>query len=158
MESIIVKTWTNNTLEASGDSLILTVNRQKTVIPISQIISFSVKDPKSSMRPGMITIKLGGTSDSSLALTGFLSIGRSNNIEFPHTYEYKSAAHRMQRYISEYTPEPRVLVAPAPAPAPSPAPAPADPVDEIRRYKSLLDDGIITPEEFSAKKKQLLGL
>ncbi|RMC35980.1 SHOCT domain-containing protein [Lactobacillus sp. ESL0236] len=29
---------------------------------------------------------------------------------------------------------------------------------EIRRYKQLMDDGIITQEEFEAKKKQLLGL
>ena len=30
--------------------------------------------------------------------------------------------------------------------------------DEIREYKALLDEGIITQEEFDAKKKQLLGL
>lgn len=30
--------------------------------------------------------------------------------------------------------------------------------DEIRKYKQLLDDGVITQEEFDAKKKQLLGL
>lgn len=30
--------------------------------------------------------------------------------------------------------------------------------DEIRKYKELLDDGIITQEEFDIKKKQLLGL
>ncbi len=30
--------------------------------------------------------------------------------------------------------------------------------DEIKKYKTLLDDGIITQEEFDAKKKQLLGL
>lgn len=30
--------------------------------------------------------------------------------------------------------------------------------DEILKYKSLLDSGIITQEEFYAKKKQLLGL
>ena len=30
--------------------------------------------------------------------------------------------------------------------------------DEIRKYKSLLDDGIITQEEFDEKKKQLLNL
>ena len=30
--------------------------------------------------------------------------------------------------------------------------------DEIRKYKSLLDEGILTPEEFEAKKKQILGL
>lgn len=30
--------------------------------------------------------------------------------------------------------------------------------DEIRKYKELLDEGIITAEEFEQKKKQLLGL
>lgn len=30
--------------------------------------------------------------------------------------------------------------------------------DEIVKYKKLCDDGIITPEEFEAKKKELLGL
>lgn len=42
--------------------------------------------------------------------------------------------------------------------APStPAPA-SSPVEEIKKYKELLDMGIITQEEFDAKKKQLLGL
>ncbi|WP_419029177.1 SHOCT domain-containing protein, partial [Eisenbergiella tayi] len=30
--------------------------------------------------------------------------------------------------------------------------------DELRKFKELLDDGIITEEEFRVKKKQLLGL
>ena len=30
--------------------------------------------------------------------------------------------------------------------------------DEIRKFKALLDDGIITQEEFDVKKKQLLGI
>ena len=30
--------------------------------------------------------------------------------------------------------------------------------DELAKFKKLLDDGIITQEEFDAKKKQLLGL
>ena len=30
--------------------------------------------------------------------------------------------------------------------------------DEIRKFKELMDDGIITPEEFEAKKRQILGL
>lgn len=39
-----------------------------------------------------------------------------------------------------------------------PASAPKSQADEIRSFKSLLDDGIITQEEFDAKKKRLLGL
>ena len=30
--------------------------------------------------------------------------------------------------------------------------------DEIRKFKALMEEGIITEEEFLAKKKQLLGL
>jgi len=33
-----------------------------------------------------------------------------------------------------------------------------DVADEIRELKDLLDDGILTQEEFDAKKKQLLGI
>ena len=34
----------------------------------------------------------------------------------------------------------------------------ASSADEIMKFKKLLDDGIITAEEFEAKKRQLLGL
>ena len=34
----------------------------------------------------------------------------------------------------------------------------ADDTEELKKYKELLDDGIITQEEFEAKKKQLLGI
>jgi hypothetical protein len=30
--------------------------------------------------------------------------------------------------------------------------------DEMKKYKELLDSGVISQEEFDAKKKQLLGL
>jgi predicted Zn-dependent peptidase len=33
-----------------------------------------------------------------------------------------------------------------------------DSIEEIKRYKALLEEGIITEEEFTAKKKQLLGI
>ncbi len=38
------------------------------------------------------------------------------------------------------------------------APAAGSPIEELKQYKELLDMGIITQEEFDAKKKQLLGL
>ena len=37
------------------------------------------------------------------------------------------------------------------------APA-ADAVAEIQRYKGLLDAGVITEAEFTAKKRQLMGI
>ena len=37
-------------------------------------------------------------------------------------------------------------------------PTPFSTADELKKFKELLDSGIITQEEFDAKKKQLLGL
>lgn len=35
---------------------------------------------------------------------------------------------------------------------------PADAIEEIKRYKSLMEDGAISQQEFDAKKRQLLGI
>lgn len=149
MSSITVKTWTEKdylTMEDSYFSLYW-LKEQKT-IPFSQVISFSLKDPKSYMRPGMITIKLGGAPDTMLKLTSFLSVGNSQNIEFPHAYQYLEQGREMQKRFTEWQSrqsEPQAVKENSPA-------------DEIRKYKALLDDGIITKEEFETKKKQLLGI
>jgi hypothetical protein len=44
------------------------------------------------------------------------------------------------------------------APPPRPKTPPIGAADEIRRYKELLDEGVITQEEFEQKKTQLLNL
>ena len=64
-----------------------------------------------------------------------------------------------------------ILPDPEPIPIPETAPEPVlipdtmpDPADDdqiiqsLRKYKELLDDGVITQEDYDAKKKQLLGL
>ncbi len=40
----------------------------------------------------------------------------------------------------------------------APVPAAVSSADELKKYKELLDSGVINQEEFDAKKKQLLGL
>jgi len=45
-----------------------------------------------------------------------------------------------------------------PQPQPQEALPAVDPIAEIKKFKELLDMGIISQEEFAAKKKQLLGL
>ena len=46
------------------------------------------------------------------------------------------------------------------APAPQQPAAPAEPDDaaEIQKYAALKEQGLITEEEFAAKKKQILGI
>ncbi|MGH2635945.1 MAG: SHOCT domain-containing protein [Actinomycetota bacterium] len=52
-------------------------------------------------------------------------------------------------------PEPQEYAAPPPAPA---APAAPDYTAELEQLASLKQQGILTEEEFQAKKKQILGL
>jgi hypothetical protein len=49
---------------------------------------------------------------------------------------------------------------PAPEPTPAAAPSPSaadDPLDKIAKLGELRDRGLVTPEEFEAQKKRLLG-
>ena len=46
----------------------------------------------------------------------------------------------------------------APAPAPAAPPAEPDYAAELEKLAKLRDDGVITAEDFEAKKKQLLGI
>lgn len=86
-------------------------------------------------------------------------------IDFMKNYEkemgllHTLATSLMSVMDPDAPPEEHILL-PAPAAA---APAAesrsvADPVAEIQRYKTLLDSGAITEEEYAAKKRQLLGI
>lgn len=44
------------------------------------------------------------------------------------------------------------------APQPAPAPAAPDPIAELKELAELKEQGILTEEEFSAKKAQILGI
>jgi membrane protein YdbS with pleckstrin-like domain len=50
----------------------------------------------------------------------------------------------------------RPLPAAAPAPQQTPPPPGTPPAERIRQLKALLDDGLISPQEFEAKRRQLL--
>ena len=65
---------------------------------------------------------------------------------------------QQQRYAAEEAAA-AAQAAPPPAPAPvAPAPAELDLVEQLRQLAALKEQGILTEEEFSAKKAQLLGI
>ena len=69
-------------------------------------------------------------------------------------------AHALMAVAFPGAPEQRVgpgMAGAAVRTAAAPAPA-ADVVAEIQRFKSLVEQGILTEEEFAAKKRQLLGI
>lgn len=86
---------------------------------------------------------------------GGLFAGTTNDNRFTFYNKYLAEMEKARDYIQNKINESRapqnVVVQAAPAAAVSGA-------DEIIKYKQLLDAGVITQEEFEAKKKQILGL
>lgn len=71
---------------------------------------------------------------------------------------YRGDKHMAQQLINFLNSMCSRAVAPQLPPIPPTPSAAISPVDEVLRYKELLDKGIITPEQFETKKKELLGL
>jgi Short C-terminal domain len=73
--------------------------------------------------------------------------------------DQEAAAQQQQQ--QQEAPPPQYAADPAAAPAqyaaPPPPPAP-DPIAELQQLAQLKDQGILTEEEFTAKKKQVLGI
>ncbi len=65
----------------------------------------------------------------------------------------KVARNQQQKYESQ-----QGAAAPEAAPAPAPAAAAEDPILVIQKLAALRDQGILTEEEFTAKKAQILGI
>jgi hypothetical protein len=63
-------------------------------------------------------------------------------------------ARRQQQNWSEQDAQAQQAAAPAPAAA---APAAGDEITQIRTLAGLVDDGILSPEDFVAKVKQVVG-
>jgi len=70
-----------------------------------------------------------------------------------HHQDQKWAAQDQAAYEQE-APQ----AAPAPAPAAAPASGGGDYTAELEKLAKLRDEGVITAEDFEAKKKQLLGV
>jgi hypothetical protein len=66
----------------------------------------------------------------------------------------RRTSRRTSRRISAaQAPPPEAAAAPAPA-----APAPQDDMAQIQQLATMKDQGLLTEEEFQAKKKQILGI
>ena len=78
-----------------------------------------------------------------------------NNIDFRFAHD---EAHAFKAAIQELLLSPaHSAVPPAPAPEAQPT-ATADPVEQIERFGALRDKGLLSEEEFQAKKREILGL
>ena len=114
-------------------------------IPISQIKSIEIKPAKLTM--GYIQFGIGGGSENRGSLKDVHT--DENTVTF-----YSAKENIIAQNIKEYI-EKQIVNQNKTANSIILSPSNAD---EIKKYKELFDEGIITLEEFEFKKKQLLGL
>lgn len=133
----------SDTLTYTGNSIILYQKRKETVIQLSQVVSFEVTESPNGKKAGRITIKTASTPDAFVKVTSFLTVGGGSEIVFYFDPVCNERAIQIRGLIASGNNTNAQAFSPA---------------DEIRKFKGLLDDGIITQEEFNVKKKQLLGL
>lgn len=112
-----------------------------------------------------VTKNLGNAGMGAIAAIGGLAAALGGGSIF-HTHHLQGQADRYTDKIVDYSRCPschstdiseikKGETAQPKTSAPTPA---VSPIEEIKKYKELLDMGIITQEEFDVKKKQLLGL
>jgi hypothetical protein len=90
---------------------------------------------------------------------GLLAARAANRMGSRQTYRTMSRMQRRRTGLQDRIGA-RQDFQPAGEPEQQAAPAPAEPsyTDELERLAKLRDEGVITAEDFDAKKKQLLGI
>jgi len=130
----------------------------------SETLLSAVSDVKLDV--GMVGKSLGYGDIKIMTMSG--DAGADNFKSITQATEFRNAmmAQKMAEQTAARAPQAAAAAAAAapapasvaaPAPAPAPAPSAADSADAIKRLAELRDQGLLTPEEFEAKKAEILA-
>lgn len=134
-------------LKLTNGSLIYIEKRKNTTIPIQSIASFS-NSKSSNVANGMITIKLKKGNDTFIGIWG-IALGFGDELNAVYRPEYAELAEVYEKQIARWSSNT----------APTCQPDTTVPtINDLRALKQLVDEGVLTEEEFTAKKKQLFGI
>lgn len=134
-----------NFVEIKQSSLLRGKSDKK--IPINKISSVEVKKP--GLMAGFIQIsELGANKNKGFSSGAYQAAGDENSVMFSSSSDYQKALEIKEFIEQQMTKNtnPQVITQQVSA------------ADEIQKFKNLLDQGIISQEDFEAKKKQLLGI
>jgi hypothetical protein len=141
----------DDVIRIEKNAWLLAKKREKS-IPIRNITSVEVKEP-GPVVVGFIQLSIGGgkSRDSSFTWTGGAVDAASdeNSVLFTWGKEYKIAL-KVKAYVEAWS-------AKHEQPVTVQAAAPVSVADEIRKLKALLDEGLLTAEEFDQEKRRLLA-
>lgn len=129
-------------------------DRRRESIPLQNVLSFTIEEHSVGFNKIFIATAQAATANINFGHGVSSAVGGGNH-SYGCTKTELPTAYKIRDYISNWSAAP---AAPAPQPVQQVVEQKTSPADEIRKYKGLLDDGIISQEEFEAKKKQLLGL
>lgn len=144
---------TNNTsLIVADGNLIVSSKKSSETIPISKIQSFAIKEP-GAFTSGSVTFRTAQAATASINLGFGISTALGAEKTFYFQKSDVAAARKLRDCIANYGRRQNT-----PATTQVATGAASSTVEELRGLKVLLDEGILTQEEFDAKKKQILGL
>jgi len=147
-QTIILKCSNGFTLRAEGSNLIVTTKRTEESIRISQIQSFTLKNP-GAISPGKIVFSTAQAPSAGVNLGLGVGVAIGAEKSFFFSSSDLDTALKLRDYVTGFT-EHQVST--------DSTASVVSVVEEIRGLKVLLDEGILTQEEFDAKKKLLLGI
>lgn len=137
------------TLHTDGENIIIATKKTEEIVPISRVQSFSLKEPGLAYGKIIFTTAQAATAGVNVGFGISAALGAEKSFFFAKGD--LETAKRFRDVVMNY--DKRTNQA-----TPAPAGTVVSVVEEIRGLKALLDEGILTQEEFEAKKKQLLGI
>lgn len=144
-DKIVLPCMMGYTLTAADGNLIAEKKRAQEVFPVSKIQSFTLKEPK-GFSSGSITFHTAQAPTTGVRFK-FGTVALDAEKTFVFDPAYVDEARELRDYVASYEKADK-----------APGGMVVSVVDEIRGLKQLVDEGILTQEEFEAKKRQLLGI
>lgn len=132
------------TLEIRGGNLVFVHKKKNESVPIQNIASLILKKPSFGTN-GTITVQLQKGNDAFVGV-GNIGIGLGSELVAIFKKEQWELAQLYEKYINNYSA--RTVQTQNSVPT----------VNDLRALKQLVDEGVLTEEEFTAKKRQLLGI
>ena len=137
------------TLVARDESIHVVTRKQDEQIPCTSIKTVAIKEPGLAYGKFIFNVDQQNTAGVGLGFGIIAALGAERTYFFRKDDLWK--AEKMRDYILE-------CKKPKPVVVQQTVTQSTDAADQIRKLKSLLDDGILTQAEFDAKKKQILGI
>lgn len=135
---------TPESLEIRGGNLVFVHKKKNESVPIQNIASLILKKPGFGTN-GSITVQLQKGNDAFVGV-GNIGVGLGFELVAVFKKDQWELAQLYEKYVNNYSAQAVQSQSGIPT------------VNDLRALKVLVDEGVLTEEEFTAKKRQLLGI